>query len=425
MPGLPHPAPASGKVDARGEATGTLQPFQVITNGGARILQAKAGTVPLGNIVFRWSTDQESIEITGLEVFGFGGKAVGQARIPTKAGKPLEASATLNGVDTARLASTFFGRGLAMTGQADGRLRLSMPLDASAIDADAHLESTDMTIQKGVGGPLTVQSLQVNAVARKGVLDYNATAESLGGQVLFSGSAPIEGDFRKEIAEAQLQVVGFRLGEVWKGLGMAGGLSHLDALGAFNSNIRAKIQPFQLFSRGIFELRDLRYGKRPPIGNFKGLASINPTGWRVEQVEGELLGGVATGGAHSETLPGGSKVVAFDFKVDRASLSRLATEVPSLAREVEGFGSLRVAGRVADSLQASRRVAGPSGEGLWTIRGRSPVPNRTRDEPHVGNRYGEHQALDRQDRRWFGPRERLGPARDRSCLPVGPATRRR
>jgi len=68
---------------------------------------------------------------------------------------------------------------------------------------------------------------------------------------------------------------------------------------------------------------------------------------------------VATGDAHSEVRPGGSKVIAFEFRVDRASLSRMAIELPRLAREIEGFGSMRIAGRVAETLEASAEILVP------------------------------------------------------------------
>ena len=101
VPGLPRPAPASGKIDARGEAFGTFQPFEIETQRwrGPRILHARAGSNPLGNLVFQWITSDDSILINGLEIFAFGGKATGEARIPTKPGKRLEASATLKGID--------------------------------------------------------------------------------------------------------------------------------------------------------------------------------------------------------------------------------------------------------------------------------------------------------------------------------------
>ena len=359
VPGLPRPAPASGIVDARGEARGALRPFEITTTGGARVLHARAGTTPIGNLAFRWTTDRETIAITGLELFAFGGQVTGEAHIPTKVGRPLEASANLKGIDAGRLAAAFLGKNPVLTGKADGKVTLRMPLDASVIDADANINAPNLTIKEGSGEGIPVKSLRVTAVAQKGKLDYDATAESLGGKVRFHGEAPIAGDISKAFAEAELLAVGFRLGDVWKGLGMAGGVSHLEGLGAFNANIRAPIKPFQLYARGMFELRDLRYTSLMPLGNLRGVASLTPTSWRVDQIKGDLMGGLAGGQAHSETRPGGSKLIAFDFKVDRASLAKMCAEVPSLAREVEGFGSIRVAGRLADSLQANAEILVP------------------------------------------------------------------
>src|SRR6185312_6588324 len=74
VPGIPRPIPASGVIDAVGDAEGTLRPFEIQTTGRARIVAAKAGPTPLGNVAFRWATEREAIAVTGLEIFAFGGK---------------------------------------------------------------------------------------------------------------------------------------------------------------------------------------------------------------------------------------------------------------------------------------------------------------------------------------------------------------
>ena len=359
VPGLPTPAPASGVVDARGEVSGTLRPFAVETRGGARILSAKALTSDLGNVVFKWATEGDVIALTGIEVFAFGGKTSGEARIPTKPGKLLEASATWKGIDSGTLSAAFLGPGLTLVGRADGKLKVTMPLDASVIDADATLTAPNLMVREGAKGEMPVKSLQVTAKARNGLLTYDATADSLGGKVLFHGNSPIAGDLSKAIAAAELRAVNFRLSEVWKGLGMVGGVAHLDGFGALDANLRARLRPFQVYSRGIFELRSLQYGRMVALGNLSGIAAISPDSWKVEQVTGELLGGSAQGEANSETRTDGSKVVAFDFKVERASLARLAMQVPRLARQIEGYGTLRVAGRIAEALQANTDLTVP------------------------------------------------------------------
>ena len=79
-----------------------------------------------------------------------------------------------------------------------------MPLDASSIDADADLDCPRPDgPARAPARAIAVKSLLVTAVAQKGTVDYEATAESLGGKVRFHGSAPIDGDLSKAIAEAR------------------------------------------------------------------------------------------------------------------------------------------------------------------------------------------------------------------------------
>ncbi len=359
IPGMPRPSPASGIVDARGEAVGAIQPFEIRTQGGARVLKARVGPAPLGTVAFRWETDRDEVTIGDLEVFAYGGKLAGEAKIPTKPGRPMVATATFKGIDAARLSAAFLDRKFTLSGKADGQLKVSMPLDASTIDADASLDAPDLKIREGSADGIPVKSLRVSAVTRDGVLDYDATAEGLGGKVRFHGSAPLRGDLAKPDAQAELLAVGFRLDEAWKGLGVTGALGHMKGVGAFDTNLRASIRPFRLWSHGTFELRDLGFGVFPAVGHLQGVASLSPTSWKVDQVVGELLGGIASGEARGESRPGGSKLVTFDFKVDRASLARMAAGVPSIAREMDGYGSLRLAGRFEDSLMANSEVLVP------------------------------------------------------------------
>jgi translocation and assembly module TamB len=357
VPGVPKPAPVSGSIAARAEASGSLTPFAIQTRGAAKIVNAKAAAIPAGTVAFHWITESDEISLTGLEIDAFGGQVTGEARIPTKPGRSIEASATLKKIDSALLAATFLGnKGLQLGGVADGKLKISMPLDASVIIANATLESPRLEVRQGLNESIVVDGLKLSAIARDQTIRYEATAESLGARVRFRGSAPIATDLSKMVADAEFQAAGFRLGEVWKSLGMVGGLAKLDGLGAFNANIRAKIQPFELYSRGIFEFRDLHYGNLLNLGTLSGNASLTPKSWGIDQVRGELLGGLVSGEAHSETRTGGARAIAFDFKVDRASLAKMTTAVPLLAREVEGYGSFKVAGRVAEALQASGEV---------------------------------------------------------------------
>ena len=360
VPRMPSPPPVSGLLNARGEASGTLQPFDIVTTGVAQVLKARTGLTPIGNVGFHWRTDADAVAISGLELFAFGGRTTGEARIPIRPGKPLHAWADLKGIDASRLSAAFLGKkGLRVAGKADGRIEVTMPLDASVIDGRARLESPDLTVREGAGEGVAVRSLLVQAVASEKSLRYEATADSLGGKIRFHGTVPVAGGLAKSVAEGEILAVNFRLGEVWKAIGMSTGLSHLDGLGAFDANIRAPLAPFHLSGRGKFEVRELRYGKIEDFGDFTGIATLTPTSWRIDQLNGDLFGGVASGEAIGQTNPGGSREVGFDFKVDRVSLAKLTKVFPTLAHDVDGYGSLRVAGRVAEAIRANAEILIP------------------------------------------------------------------
>jgi translocation and assembly module TamB len=304
----------------------------------------------------RWTTDAETIAITGLELLAFGGKTTGEARIPIKPGQPVRAKADFQGIDAGRLGAAFLGKDPTLAGKADGRVELTMPLDASRIDGQANLRSAELTVRQGSGARVTVKTIQVNAVGRDGLIAYDATAEGLGARLRFHGSVPVGGDLAKSVAEGEVLAVGFRLGEAFRAIGLAGGAANLDGLGAIDANIRMPLKPFQLAARGQFEFRDLRYGNLPTFGNFKGIASIAPRAWRLDEIRGDLMGGLATGEAHGETFADGSRQIGFDVRVDRASLPKLARLAPSLARDVEGYATLRVAGNISEAVRANAEV---------------------------------------------------------------------
>ncbi len=359
VPGVPRPAPASGSVSARADASGTLIPFAIKTQGQARVEQAKAGPAPLGNVAFRWETDKQGVAISGIEASSFGGKISGDILIPTVAGKPARASVALKGVDTARIAAGFLKGPVALAGLVDGRAKVVMPLDLSSIVADALLTAPDLLVRREGTEGVRVASLRVEVHGRDKLLDYKASAESLGGPIRFRGSIPINATLLRSIADGEFQAAGFRLADAWRGLGIRGALADLEGLGAVDANIRAGIDPLKLFTSGNFEFRELHYGSHLPIGGFRGSAFLTPTTWRIENLQGELFGGVASGKAQGTLAAGPARRIGYEFKLDRVSLPRLMVAVPSLAKSVEGIGSLHVAGRFDEAIRAAVEVRVP------------------------------------------------------------------
>ena len=387
----------AGRLDANAEANGTLFPFSLQTLGGARLAGIKVGPVPSRYLVFAWKTEQGVVVLSGLDAAIFGGKITGDARIPTKPGKPLDANLVLKGIDTKAMTAILPSKAIAITGIADGSARVTMPLDISTVDAEAHLNAPDLWFQPEgrYGDGIKVNALQVTAKAHDRLVSYQASAESLGAKLQFTGTMPIEADPLKGVAQAEARVVGFRLGDAWRGLGMSGGAAELDGTGAFVANLRATVEPPQLWSRGLFELRDLRYGTRLPIGTIKGQVAVSPTAWKLEGVEGTLFGGVAGGSAEGVVRLGNLGQSTFDFKVNRASVAKLLAAAPILAKGASGFGTLRATGRLDEALHVTAEVDIPRAQVLGLTLTDVRLPADINISPSSG--IGMAQA-----RRWTG-----------------------
>ena len=368
VPSLANRLTVAGRLDANAEASGTLFPFSLATMGGLRIVGIKVGTVQSRYVVGEWRTDRGVVVLSGLEAAIFGGKITGDARIPTKPGpgKLLDLNLVLKGIDTRELTTALPSRSVAITGVADGGVKLTMPLDASTVDADVNLIAPDLSFRPEgrYGAGVKVEALRITAKAHDKLVTYQASADSLGAKLQFGGSFPIEAEPLKGVANAAARADGLRLGDAWRGLGMHGGLAELDGTGSFNANIRATVEPPHLWSRGLFDLRGLRYGPRLAIGDLRGQVAVCPTSWKLEGVQGTLFGGVASGAASGVLRSGALGPSTFDFKVDRAAVAKLLASVPHLASGATGYGSLRASGRLDESLHLTAEVDIPRAQVL-------------------------------------------------------------
>ena len=361
MPDLPPHPTIAGRLDANLDASGTLFPFSVQTLGGARVAAIQVGSFLSRYVVFEWRTEEGVVLLKNLEAAVFGGKLIGDARIPTKLDKKLEVNLALKGIDTRKMTETLPSKGVAITGIADGRVKVNMPLDLSTVDAEINLSAPDLSFrpENRYGEGIKVQELQIIAQAHDKLITYQANAHSLGAKLSFNGSMPIAPDPTKSVAEAEARVVGFQIGDAWRGLGMSGGMADLAGAGTFIANLRGSIEPPELWMRGLFNLDSLRYGPRFPIGQLNGQVAVSPTAWKLERLDGNLFGGVATGTAEGEMKLGTIGQSTFNFLIDRASVPKLLALAPDLAKGSSGYGSLRASGRLDDALRLTANLTIP------------------------------------------------------------------
>ena len=366
VPNLPPHPEIAGRLDANLDAGGTLFPFSIQTVGGARVAAIKIGTFLSRYVVFEWRTEEGAVVLKNLEAALFGGKMIGDARVPLKLDKKLEVNLALKGIDTRKMTEMLPSKGVAITGIADGRVKVNMPLDLSTLDAEMNLSAPDLSFrpENRYGEGIKVQQLQIIAEAHDKLITYQANANSLGAKLSFSGSMPIEPDPTKSVAQAEARVVGFQIGDAWRGLGMSGGLAEMAGAGTVIANLRGSIEPPELWMRGLFNLDSLRYGSRFPIGQLNGQVAVSPTAWKLERLEGNLFGGVATGNAEGVMKLGTVGESSFNFRIDRASVPKLLALAPDLSKGSSGYGSLRASGRLDDALRLTANLTIPQAKVL-------------------------------------------------------------
>jgi translocation and assembly module TamB len=355
IPSAPHPLPAAGVVNAQAQARGTLSPFSIETSGQGRLDQFRTGPVELGDVPFRWTTDDGAVVVSGVDAHPFGGRITAEARVPTVADRPTEGSVRIAGIDTAQITAALPRAGLKLTGKADGTASFVIPAQARAVEASVTLSAPDLTVQS-----IPAEKVRASLRAHAGALKYEVTAESLGGRIKFEGDLPLS-EARPRAAppgtaNGEVRIAGFALANLWKALGVTGAAARLSGRGAIDANVREILTGADkgLWAHGIVELRDLAWNAHPhlAIGHVRGVAVKSPTVWRLDPLSGELIGGPASGVIWGTIPAQGRGQVGFNLRIERAVLRRMLSFVPMLGRSVDGFGTLLLTGTLDDSLRA-------------------------------------------------------------------------
>ncbi len=355
VPTIPDPAPVSGSIALQARAEGTIQPLVLSTVGDGQLGQFQAGPVNLGDVPFHWESaeDQAEILVEIREARPFDGLLKAEARIPLSTERPVLGFAVLQEINMEQVARAIPGDALQLGGQASGRVDFNIPLqsgpDDPAIHADVVLVAPDLTVQ-GIPAKAVTADLDV----RDGKLEYEIFAESLGGKLRFKGDFPLFEDPNVNMNEAQVQVqlVGFRLANLWPVIGMTGAPTNLRGLGAVDANVLVTLNPFFPRASAVVEVRELNWGGNFPLGRVRATLGISPLTTQIHSLTGELLGGTLGGSARPETLGR----TAFEVRLDRASLARLLAFDPALARRVQGTGRLQLSGVYGEAMRASGEI---------------------------------------------------------------------
>ncbi len=271
VPPVPKPAPVAGKITVHASARGTLSPQEITSEGEGEIRNFLGGPIPLGNVPIRWATRGDAIVVSGVEAQPFGGKILAKANIPVKGDRPITASLQVRNVDTGMLSAAVPNGALQLAGKADGDASLTIrPLaggKAPVVEASLKLNSPDLTIQG-----LAAREIQAVVKVLDGSLRFDLFAESLGGKIKFTGDIPLgaaDGPHAPE-ANATLQAIGFRIEDLWRPLGIHGGPTSLQGLGAIDVNLRTHRDTLDVRAPGDRRVPRPEMGPACPHGGFEG-----------------------------------------------------------------------------------------------------------------------------------------------------------
>ena len=337
-----------GSLTAKAEARGTLAPRAIETEGRGRVDRLKTGPLALGDVPFSWTTKGKDVAVTVTDARPLGGRLDAEATIPLDPGRPFTGSAKLENIDVAAVSV----QGLALSGKASGRVDVSVPSDVTALAATVRLTSSDLTVQ---GVP--AEHVLATVKARRGTIDYDLSAQSLGGTVRLKGEVPFGAAPVRPETNGSVQAVNFSVERLLKARGFIGPAAHVSGRGAIDANLRAVLsgEAAGLYARGVAEFRDLHIGAASAPGKIRGEVAVSPKAWRVEPLSGDLLGGSLSGFVWgTPAVENGIRgPTGFDLKLEHTPLKSLLALTPGLPAEADGAGALHIAGTLAESVHAN------------------------------------------------------------------------
>ena len=341
-----------GTIAGRGEADGTLKPWKIKSNGRAKVVGLEYGRIAIGDVPVRWTTPPETdtIVFTAEEQQRYGGKVSAVARVPIQAGRPIEGTVTLSGVDAAEV-SKDAGDAWKLTGRADGEGRFkytpgAKAADAGALPLEAEVKLTAPALK--VGG-VPARSARLTLTMHEGEPQFEMAAEGLGGTIRLTGDGRLAKDPGADELRARVEALGVELFELWGAIGTSGALADLRGRASIRGQGEAHggLDLDHARAEGTVELQEVIWGYDYRLGNkLSGRVSKAPDGWRVGPLGGDFFGGKLGGeGVWMYRGDGGRPQYGADVRVDRLMLNKALRFLPEADRRFGGNGTLRIAGR--------------------------------------------------------------------------------
>ncbi len=350
-----------GTIAVEARAGGRMKPWQIASDGRAKLTGLEYGQMVIGNVPVRWSTKGESIQITAEEHQRFGGLVSAEARLPVDGlARPIEGTFLLKNVDTTELARQVDSSGsIGVTGHAHGQGRFKYaPAEQTPgtsdlpISAEAHLTAPDLKV-----GGVPARGVKVALTMHEGNPRFEISAEGMGGTIRMAGDGHLSNNASDERLRAELEAIGLNLYEIWTATGAAGAVTDLRGVATVRGHGRAVggLDLAHTHGEATIRLDELIYGFDYRLTRqISAGVSKSPEGWRIGPMDGELFGGRISGrGVWASRGSDGQDRYGADLRIDNLMLARVLSFIPEAERRFAAAGTLRVSGRADGSGQGS------------------------------------------------------------------------
>ena len=331
----------AGLAGVSGKLGGTLYPLSCSGDGKGELQSSKVGNIRLGSIPFTWRIDEETAQLTSATATLFGGAANLSATYPVNGVAASTMTASLGGADLGLLS-----RGLRVP------FRLSGSVSAEVQGSAWHLPDQATGSVRVVSDQVMVQEAALRGLDGRaelvdGKLTLNASAETLGGRLDFSGdstpsilSGPLNlNDDVKDRLEGILRLREFPVERLLQ-------VALLEKLKPFSGSLDATLRirldsSWQPHGEGQCALRDVRWLREQWSRESKGKVTFTGNSARLEDFQGDFAGGRARVNANIGTP---QRQGTFRMAVEGASASKLLAPIPALKELVQGRADVRLQG---------------------------------------------------------------------------------
>jgi hypothetical protein len=240
---LPESLRLAGEATATATVEGTLSPLSLKSNGQARVVKLRIGSVPADDLTFRWDSDDDAIRFHDAAAKLFGGDISGQLEIPFKADVAGTGALKLDNLDLGELSKTLLASSnLKLEGKAAGTLKVRSPAagegSSRVATAEVDLQAPSMKLQG-----IPAKKIKGAATYGAGVLKYVLTGEALGGSFEVAGQYPPEPkktppklEGKKDLPKkdgsldlGRIKLKNIQLSGLWDVVGLKSTLGPLDA----------------------------------------------------------------------------------------------------------------------------------------------------------------------------------------------------